>query len=150
MDGNDGSDGPLKSLVEHPARFILYTTVHLKVLAKPLNVHVASALVDVYKVGRSPSLANCLASGDKSVGDGHYHVALFDARRDEREAQGVCAAAHTDTKLGLAELRETSLEILNHGTSDKAGRIHRMLENCHQLGFEFPLGGHKVKKRNSD
>src|SRR2546430_2750945 len=106
----------------------------LEVRPERLGIHRVRALVDVDKINPGPGLGDRFRGGD--------------TRRDEREAQRVRAAGHSDAERRLAEVREVALELPHHRTTDEAGGVERRLEHRAQLVAQLPVNGDEIEERN--
>ena len=120
----------------------------LQVLRQLARVHVVRALVDIDEIGARAGLGDGLRRGDEGVRDGHHHVAGADARRHQREAQRVRAAAHAHALLRFAEGGEVALEALHHGAADEARRIQGGVEDRAQLLAQLRVRGDQVEEGN--
>src|SRR5207244_12767625 len=89
----------------------------------------SGALIDIDEIRPRARLRDGLRGGDEGERHRHHGVSGSDARRDQREAQGVGAAGHSNAELRLAERREVALELLDCRATTEPGGVKRSLEN---------------------
>src|SRR2546426_11071761 len=104
--------------------------------------------MDTDKTRPRARLRDGLRGGDEGERRRHHSVSGLDTRRDQREAQGVGAAGHSNAELRLAERREVALELLDCRATNEPGGVERSLENRAQLFPEFAVNSDKIEKRN--
>src|SRR5207244_11124211 len=108
----------------------------------------SGAFIDVDEIRPRARLRDCLRGGDEGERHRHHGVSGSDARRDQRETQGVGAAGRANAELRLAERREVALECLDQRATNEPGGVERGLENRAQLFPEFAVNSNKIEKRS--
>ena len=129
MRGDDCRHRAASALAQHAVGPQVASAFGLQIGAQPLGIHGIGALVDVDEIRPRAGLRDRLRSGDEGERHRHHGVSGPDTRPDQREAQGIRAARHSDAKPRVAELREVALKSLDHGTTDEPGGVERGLED---------------------
>jgi hypothetical protein len=96
-------------------------TASLKVGAQLVYVQVAGARVNIYEFRNSPGLGYGFRRGDEAVGYSDNRVASAHTCREQREAQGIGAAAHGHAVPGAAKRRPSGLKLQHQGAIGKCG-----------------------------
>src|SRR2546426_6452262 len=146
--GDDGRHWAATALAHYAARLRIWCAFGLQIGAQLLRIHGVGALIDVDEIRPRARLRDCLRGGDEGERHRHHGISWSDARRDQREAQGVGAAGHSHAELRLTERREVALELLDCRATNEPGGVERGVENRAQLFPELAVNSDKIEKRN--